>query len=39
LGAATYGAWTQSMVFVTFGVTVVLMQFDLVLVRFVTGDQ
>lgn len=37
MGAATYGVWTQSLVFVTVGMSVILMQFDRALVRFVSG--
>lgn len=38
LGAATYGAWTQSLVVVFIGTSIVLMQLDVALVRFVSGS-
>jgi len=37
LGAATYGAWTQSLVFVSVGMSVITLQFDVAVVRFVSG--
>ena len=37
LGAAAYGAWTQSLVAVTIGGSIVLMQLDVAVVRFVSG--
>jgi len=39
LGAGAYGAWTQSLVAVTIGVSIVLMQLDVALVRFVSGTE
>lgn len=37
LGAAAYGAWTQSLVAVAIGTTIVLLQLDAALVRFGSG--
>jgi O-antigen/teichoic acid export membrane protein len=37
LGAAAYGAWTQSLVAVGLGTSIVLLQLDTALVRFGSG--
>ena len=39
LGAGAYGAWTQSLVAVAIGMSIVLMQLDAALVRFVSGTE
>lgn len=37
LGAASYGAWTQSLVAVSVGMSLILLQLDVAVVRFVSG--
>ncbi len=39
LGAATYGVWTQSLVAVAVGMSVIMLQLDTALVRFVSGTE
>lgn len=39
LGAATYGVWTQSLVAVSIGVSIITLQLDVALVRFVSGSE
>ncbi len=37
LGAATYGVWTQSLVAVSVGISIIILQLDTTLVRFMSG--
>ena len=39
LGAATYGVWTQSLVAVSVGMSIIVLQLDTALVRFVSGAE